>query len=69
MFKIATVQHTDIVTYLLDDYRGKYISGAFYEHESRGLACICCGESIAEERRRGLMVGIRCIPQFLGTQG
>ena len=33
MIKIIKVQHTDPVTYLLDDYRGKSISGAFYEHE------------------------------------
>ena len=33
MFKIAKVQHTDPVIYLLDDYHGKSISGAFYEYE------------------------------------
>ncbi|XP_036148389.1 uncharacterized protein LOC118647474 [Monomorium pharaonis] len=32
-FKIIEVQHTNPVTYLLEDYRGKSISGAFYEHE------------------------------------
>ncbi|XP_018371753.1 PREDICTED: uncharacterized protein LOC108766756 [Trachymyrmex cornetzi] len=33
VFKIAKVQHTHPVTYLLDDYREKSISGAFYEHK------------------------------------
>ncbi|XP_011049235.1 PREDICTED: uncharacterized protein LOC105142983 [Acromyrmex echinatior] len=33
VFKIAKVQHTDPVTYLLDDYCGKSISETFYEHE------------------------------------
>ena len=35
MFKTAKVQHTNPVIYLLDDYRGKSISEAFYEHELR----------------------------------
>ncbi|KYN30174.1 hypothetical protein ALC57_00370 [Trachymyrmex cornetzi] len=33
VFKIIKVQHTNPVTYLLEDYRGKSIAGAFYEHE------------------------------------
>ncbi|XP_024867583.1 uncharacterized protein LOC112451907 [Temnothorax curvispinosus] len=33
VFKIVKVQHTNPVTYLLEDYRGKSVSGGFYEHE------------------------------------
>jgi len=33
VFKIVKVQHTNPVTYLLEDYRGKSIAGAFYEYE------------------------------------
>ncbi|XP_036148023.1 uncharacterized protein LOC118647358 [Monomorium pharaonis] len=33
VFKILKVQHINPVTYLLEDYRGKSIAGAFYEHE------------------------------------
>ncbi|XP_024894190.1 uncharacterized protein LOC112468984 [Temnothorax curvispinosus] len=33
VFKIVKVQRTNPVTYLLEDYRGKSISGGFYEHE------------------------------------
>jgi len=33
MFKIVKVQRTNLVTYLLEDYRGKSVAGAFYEHE------------------------------------
>jgi len=33
MFKIVKVQHTNPVTYLLEDYRGKSVAGAFYEYE------------------------------------
>ena len=33
VFKIIKVQHTNPVTYLLEDYRGTSIVGAFYEHE------------------------------------
>ncbi|XP_024870743.1 uncharacterized protein LOC112458841 [Temnothorax curvispinosus] len=33
VFKIVKVQHTNPVTYLLEDYRGKSVAGAFYEHE------------------------------------
>jgi len=33
MFKIVKVQRTNPVTYLLEDYHGKSIVGAFYEHE------------------------------------
>ncbi|XP_077270172.1 uncharacterized protein LOC143901621 [Temnothorax americanus] len=32
-FKIVKVQRTNPVTYLLEDYRGKSVSGGFYEHE------------------------------------
>jgi hypothetical protein len=35
VFKIVTVQRTNPVTYLLEDYRGKSVAGAFYEHELR----------------------------------
>ncbi|XP_011050434.1 PREDICTED: uncharacterized protein LOC105143679 [Acromyrmex echinatior] len=33
MFKIVKVQHTNPITYLLENYRGKFVIGAFYEHE------------------------------------
>ncbi|XP_026831419.1 uncharacterized protein LOC113563673 [Ooceraea biroi] len=33
VFRIAKVQRTNPVTYLLDDYRDKPVAGAFYEHE------------------------------------
>ncbi|XP_024887582.1 uncharacterized protein LOC112464679 [Temnothorax curvispinosus] len=33
VFKIVKVQHTNPVTYLLEDYRGKSVAGAFYEYE------------------------------------
>ncbi|XP_050449699.1 uncharacterized protein LOC126850601 [Cataglyphis hispanica] len=35
VFKIVKVQRTNPVTYLLEDYRGKSIVGAFYEYELR----------------------------------
>jgi len=31
VFKIVKIQRTDLVTYLLEDYRGKFMAGAFYE--------------------------------------
>ncbi|XP_011858456.1 PREDICTED: uncharacterized protein LOC105556011 [Vollenhovia emeryi] len=33
VFKIVTVQRTNPVTYLLKDYRGEPVAGAFYEYE------------------------------------
>ena len=33
MFTIVKKQCTNPVTYLLEDYYGKFIAGAFYEHE------------------------------------
>jgi len=33
VFKIIKVQRTNPVMYLLEDYRGKSVTGAFYEHE------------------------------------
>jgi len=33
VFTIVKVQRTNPVTYLLEDYRGKSVAGAFYEHE------------------------------------
>jgi len=33
VFKIVKVQRTNPVTYLLEDYRGKSVAGAFYKHE------------------------------------
>ena len=32
MFTIVKIQRNP-VTYLLEDYRGKFVAGAFYEHE------------------------------------
>ncbi|XP_036146039.1 uncharacterized protein LOC118646694 [Monomorium pharaonis] len=33
VFKIVKMQRTNLVTYLLEDYRGTSIAGAFYKHE------------------------------------
>ncbi|XP_011875744.1 PREDICTED: uncharacterized protein LOC105566395, partial [Vollenhovia emeryi] len=33
VFKIVTVQRTNPVTYLLEDYRGELVAGAFCEYE------------------------------------
>jgi len=33
VFKIFKVQRTNPVTYLLEDYHGKLVAGAFYEYE------------------------------------
>jgi len=33
VFKIIKVQRTNPVTYSLEDYRGKFVAGAFYEHK------------------------------------
>ncbi|XP_071580543.1 uncharacterized protein [Temnothorax nylanderi] len=33
IFRVAKIQRTNPVTYLLKDYRGKPIAGGFYEHE------------------------------------
>ena len=33
MFMVVKMQRTNPVTYLLEDYRGKSVVGAFYEHE------------------------------------
>ncbi|XP_067205393.1 uncharacterized protein [Linepithema humile] len=33
VFKIATVQRTNPVTYLIKDYRGDPVAGGFYEYE------------------------------------
>jgi len=33
VFTIVKMQRTNPVTYLLEDYRGKSVAGAFYEHE------------------------------------
>jgi len=33
VFTIIKIQRTNPVTYLLEDYRGKFVAGAFYEHE------------------------------------
>ncbi|XP_024888388.1 uncharacterized protein LOC112465190 [Temnothorax curvispinosus] len=38
MFKIVKMQHTNSATYLLEDYRGKSIVGAFYGHELHRVA-------------------------------
>ncbi|XP_039314183.1 uncharacterized protein LOC113005768 [Solenopsis invicta] len=39
IFKIAKVQRTNPVTYLLKDSCGKHISGGFYEYELQRVAC------------------------------
>jgi len=33
VFTIVKIQRTNPVIYLLEDYRGKSVAGAFYEHE------------------------------------
>jgi len=33
VFKIVKIQRTNSVTYLLEDYHGKFVAAAFYEHE------------------------------------
>jgi len=33
VFTIVKIQRTNSVIYLLEDYRGKSVAGAFYEHE------------------------------------
>jgi len=33
VFRIAKIQRTNPVTYLLKDYRGELTAGGFYEHE------------------------------------
>ncbi|XP_011859444.1 PREDICTED: uncharacterized protein LOC105556941 [Vollenhovia emeryi] len=38
IFRIAKVQQTNPVTYLLKDYRGQPIAGGFYEHELSRVA-------------------------------
>ncbi|XP_011859456.1 PREDICTED: uncharacterized protein LOC105556950 [Vollenhovia emeryi] len=38
VFRIAKVQLTNPVTYLLKDYRGEPIAGGFYEHELSRVA-------------------------------
>jgi len=63
MFKIIKVQHSNPVTYLLEDYRGKYSWSVLrirvVSHDSSGY--IPHGESIAQEGKRGLrkVTGIR----------
>jgi len=57
VFTIVKVQNTNSVTYLLKDYSGKFITGAFYEHElHRGH--VSRGESTERQDSRQ-MVGIR----------
>jgi len=56
MFTIVKIQRINPVTYLLEDYRGKSVTGAFYEHElhvaSRySSGHVSRGESTAQERR------------------
>ena len=33
VFTIVKIQRTNPVTYLLEDYHGKFVAGAFYEDE------------------------------------
>jgi len=48
---IDKVQRTIPVTYLLNDYRGKFIAEAFYEHELYSSGCVSRGKSTSRERR------------------
>jgi len=66
------VQCINPVIYLLDDYRGKSVAGAFYEqvlHRTTHLD-MSRGESIVQKRRQGIrqVAGIRWIAQFMDTQ-
>jgi len=74
VFKIVKIQRTNPVTYLLEDYRGKSIAGAFFRvrvASSNSSGYISRGKSIAQEGKQGLrkVVGIRWIAQFMDTQG
>ena len=67
------MQRTTPVIYLLEDYRGKSIAGAFYEHELRRAThpeSVSRGKNIAQEGRQGVrqVMVIRWIVQFMDTQ-
>ncbi|XP_024868142.1 uncharacterized protein LOC112452256, partial [Temnothorax curvispinosus] len=65
VFKIVKVQHTNPVTYLLEDYRGKSVAEAFYEYE---LHCATYPDVYLVEkvlRRRGDEVYVK----WLGFDG
>ena len=76
MFTIVKVQRTNPVTYLFEDYRGKSVAGAFYEHELH-LATLPDVYLVKKVlRRKGYKVKveirqvarIRWIAQFMDTQ-
>jgi len=56
MFKIVKVQRTNPVIYLFEDYRGKFIAGAFYKYELHRTTHpdIYLVKSIAQEEKRRL---------------
>ncbi|XP_011068650.1 PREDICTED: uncharacterized protein LOC105154666 [Acromyrmex echinatior] len=58
-FTIVKMQHTNPVTYLLEDYRGKCVAGAFYEHELHHATHpdVCLVEKVL--RRKGDKVYIK----------
>jgi len=74
VFKIVKVQSTNPVTYLLADYYGKFIAGAFYEYELHRVAHLDIYLMEKVLRRKGneflrKVDGIQWIAQFMDTQG
>jgi len=57
VFKIVKVQRTNLVTYLVENYRGKFIDGAFYELHRATHPDIYLVEKIL--RRRGNEVYVK----------
>jgi len=53
VFTIVKIQRMNPVTYLLEDYHGKFVVGAFYEHDLHRATHpdVYLGESTAPERR------------------
>jgi len=76
VFKIVKIQHINPVTYLLKDYRGKSIVGAFYEYELHRASYpdIFLVEKVLHRRGNEVYVkwlgfATRGIAQFMDTQG
>jgi len=73
VFKIVKVHCTNPVTYLLEDYRGKSVAGAFYEYELHRATYsdVYLVKKILRRKSDKVyeVAGIRWITQFLDTQG
>jgi len=52
VFKILKVQRINPVTYLLEDYHGKFIAGAFFEFHRATHPNICFVKKVLEGKRR-----------------